>query len=69
MKNGVRLLPSVIGNFGGMIRPRRLIRSEVKAMSAAEKRNEVPISMAICSLDRCWRDCWKSYSRASFRSM
>ncbi len=29
-------------------------------MSAAEKRNEVPMSMAICSLDRCSRDFWKS---------
>ncbi|MNN91276.1 hypothetical protein D3C81_2093630 [compost metagenome] len=60
MKNGVRLVPSVIGSFGGVIRPRRLIRSEVKAMSAAEKRNDVPISMAICSLVRCSLDCWMS---------
>ncbi|MNL72361.1 hypothetical protein D3C87_1976580 [compost metagenome] len=56
----MRLVPSVIGNFGGVIRPRRLIRSEVKAMSAAEKRNEVPINIAICSLVRCCLDCWKS---------
>ncbi|MNG23537.1 hypothetical protein D3C84_1081550 [compost metagenome] len=60
MKNGVRLLLSVIGYLGGVISPRRLTRSEVNAMSAAEKRNEVPMTMAICSLVRCWRDCWKS---------
>ncbi|MNR55030.1 hypothetical protein D3C85_1753280 [compost metagenome] len=60
MKNGVRLLLSVIGYLGGVISPRRLIKSEVKAISAAEKRNEVPMIIAICSLLRCWRECWKS---------
>ncbi|MNP79581.1 hypothetical protein D3C76_1774600 [compost metagenome] len=69
MKNGVRLVPSPMGNVTGVIRPRRLIKSDVKAISEEEKRKAVPISMAICSLDSRCLDCWKSNSRASFRSM
>ncbi|MNR50876.1 hypothetical protein D3C85_1704610 [compost metagenome] len=59
----------MMGYFTGVIRPRRLIRSEVKAMSEEEKRKEVPISIAICSLESRCLDSWKSKSRASLRSM